>query len=147
MYRLFLLAATAGAISSGCSDFECEGVGPETVCTGDDRPATLEYITATVLRPSCGNAQCHSSFANTYDYRFDSVEHAQASIIGLPGETGDDLVMPGSPEGSLLYLVLIRETLSDGSLPRMPYDQPLAGPDIALVNRWIAGGADGLVLP
>ncbi|MEO8705107.1 MAG: hypothetical protein ABI867_33950 [Kofleriaceae bacterium] len=143
MYRLVLLAATAGVIStSGCADFECTGVGPDTVCIDDDRPATLEYITETILRPSCANAQCHSSMVNTYDYRFDSIEHAGESI----SRAVPPLVIPGEPESSLLYLVLIRETQSDGSLPRMPYDAPLAGPDIALVNRWIGSGADGVVV-
>jgi len=144
MYRLIVVAATAGVISSGCAEIECEGEGAAAVCVDDTRPATLEYVTTTILRPSCANAQCHSSFAYTYEYRFDTVEHAQESIVKLDGS---QIVFPGDPDASLLYLVLIRDTGPNGEFPRMPYDQPMAGADIALVRRWIEEGADGLVVP
>jgi hypothetical protein len=151
MYRLLLLITCSGAINVGCAEIECEGKAADAVCTNDDRPATLEYVVHTVLRPNCANAQCHSSLKNTDDYRFDSIEHAQESIVKLhdPADPMDDeqIVFPGDPDSSLLYQVLIRPSNFDFDAPRMPYDQPLPGPDIALVKRWIAEGADGLVVP
>lgn len=133
MIRLILLAA---ALSAGCAEIECEGTGAAATCTNDDRPATIEYVTTTILRPYCANAQCHSSFHAEFGYRFDTVEHLNESSF---------LVVPGDPDASLLFNVLIRDNI-DGEFPRMPYDQPLPAPEIALVKRWIAEGADGLVV-
>jgi hypothetical protein len=140
MYRVILIAVAA---LGGCAEIECEGeegdFGLEVNCVGDDRPATIEYVTATVLAPNCANAQCHSSFANSYGYRFDTVEHfIQTATIAQPG-----LVAAGDSESSLLYLVLIRSSMN-GNFPRMPYDQPLPAGDIFLIKRWIDEGADGL---
>jgi hypothetical protein len=144
MHRLLVLVAGATMVAS-CAEIDCElvGDGPEAICPNDDRPATLEYVTTTILRPNCANAQCHSSFANTFDYRFDTVEHAQQSMVSPTAQ----LVFPGDPDASLLYLVLVRPTQEDGTAPRMPYDQPLPGSEIALIKRWIQEGADGLVVP
>ncbi len=103
----------------------------------DDRPATLEYITVAILQPSCGNAQCHSSFRRAEDYAFDTVEEARDSI------TTYGLVMRTEPESSLLYQVLISPGGED-NIPRMPYDQPLADLDVALIHEWILLGAPGL---
>jgi hypothetical protein len=138
MYRLILLSAV---MTAGCAEIECEGDGPAAMCVNDDRPATIEYVTTTIFKPSCANAQCHSAFANASGYRFDTVEHVQQSALIV----NQQLVVPAEPDLSLLYLVLIREAM-DGSFPRMPYDQPLPAGDIALVRRWIAEGADGLVV-
>ncbi len=149
MHRLLLLAAgvaATGALAScgtiECDDttFTCTGGGPND--DGDDRPLTLEYVVVTVLRPSCANAQCHSSFKFELEYRFDTVEHAQQSLAGENG----NLVIPNDAESSLLFNVLIRETQSDGTAPRMPYDQPLPTAEIALIKQWIDAGADGLVV-
>src|SRR5688572_18619022 len=137
MYRVILLAAIATA---GCAEVECEGEGAAAVCTGDDRPATIEYVTATILKPSCANAQCHSAFANASGYRFDTVEHVQQSALVVD----PSLIVPMTSDASLLYLVLIRSSDEPGGLPRMPYDQPLPAGDIALIRRWIDEGADGL---
>ncbi len=108
--------------------------------TNDDRPKTLEYITVSILQPSCGVAQCHGSFHRAVDYAFDTVEEARDSILTY------QLVVEEEPESSLLYQVLISPG-GDGNTPRMPYDQPLADADVALIHDWIAAGAEGLVIP
>ena len=108
--------------------------------TNDDRPKTLEYITVAILQPSCGNAQCHGSYRRAEDYAFDTVEEARKSILTY------QLVVEDEPESSLLYQVLISPG-GDGNTPRMPYDQPLADADVALIHDWIATGAEGLVIP
>jgi len=105
--------------------------------TEDARPKTLEYITVTILQPSCGNAQCHSSFRRAEDYAFDTVEEARDSISTY------NLVIPGDAEGSLLYQTLISPG-GDGNTSRMPYDQPIADVDIELIHSWINAGAVGL---
>ena len=103
----------------------------------DDRPATLQYITVAILQPSCGNAQCHSSFRRAEDYAFDTVEEAQDSISTY------NLVVRGDPESSLLYQVLVTPG-GEGNTPRMPYDQPMSDIDVALIHEWISNDAPGL---
>jgi hypothetical protein len=145
MYRLLILAAAA---SAACGEVECDETtfvcnegGPDDQAS---RPATLEYVVSTILRPNCAPAQCHSAFSYVRQYRFDTVDHAQESLVN---DYNGQAVVPGDSAGSLLFLVLTRETQPDGTAPRMPYDQPLQVPDIALVKRWIDEGADGLVIP
>lgn len=56
-----------------------------------------------------------------------------------PGETGFDAVVPGKPEDSYLYELLVNEDDPEG---RMPKDSdPLPKQQIALIKRWIASGA------
>jgi len=114
--------------------------------TTDDRPRTLEYVVEAITRPYCANAQCHSAFTaagptfpdgTKVSYSFDSVENAQISMQGT--------VAPGDADSSLIYQVLIRSALDDGTFPRMPYDQPLPDPDKDLIKDWINTGADGFV--
>jgi len=98
----------------------------------DDRPRTLHYITSAVLKPYCGNAQCHSSFRQEKERAYDTVQRACESMI----EQGD--VIPGDPDGSFIDQVLVRP------IDRMPYDQPMADVDRALLRDWILIGAPGL---
>jgi hypothetical protein len=107
----------------------------------DQRPRTVQYITEAILAPNCGNAQCHSSFSNTFGYAFDTVKTAQQSLVigGLVGAIS--LNARDEPEGdassSFLINVLTR------TVKRMPYDQPLLEADIDLISRWIDFGAPG----
>jgi len=119
MYRSVVAAALALA---AC------GVDPSE----DDRPKTLEYVTKAILAPSCGNAQCHSSFRQVENRAYDTVERACESML----EQGE--VVAGDPDTSLLSIVLTR------TVDRMPYDQPLPEVDQQLIRSWIAEGAVGL---
>lgn len=107
------------------------GVDPDEP-NADDRPRTLHYITSAVLKPSCAAAQCHSSFRQVKNRAYDTVERACESMI----EQGD--VIPGDPDGSFIDQVLVR------TVKRMPYDQPMAKADRALLRDWILIGAPGL---
>lgn len=133
MYRLAIVAIALGACGTAT----------------DDRPRTLEYITSTILVPSCANDECHSAYRHaglpgTNGYGFDTVKTANASI-----QCGG-LVAPNDVEGSFLVTVLTRPGGPDMSSTggsqnaRMPYDKPLPDPDIALIEDWIATGAVGL---
>ena len=103
----------------------------------DDRPATLEYITAAVLAPNCGNAQCHSSFRRVDDYAFDTIEETRITL-----GVYDGLVVRGEPNESLLYQVLVSPG-GDNQPPRMPYDQPMLNRDVELIFHCIEEGAEG----
>lgn len=98
----------------------------------DDRPKTLAYVTKAILAPSCGNAQCHSSFRQAANRAYDTVERACETML----EQGE--VVRDDPSTSLLSIVLTR------TVDRMPYDQPLPEVDQQLIRNWIAEGAAGL---
>jgi hypothetical protein len=127
--RMHRLAAAAAAL--GLSGLAACGT------EDDNRPRTLEYVTASILQPSCGNAQCHSSFRRVDDYAFDTVEEARDSILTY------QLVIPTAPDDSLLYKVLVSPG-GDQNVKRMPYDQPISDRDVELIFHWIQDGADGL---
>ena len=101
----------------------------------DDRPRTLDYITSAVLKPSCGNAQCHSSFRQEANRAYDTVTKVCETLVSQQD------VIPGDPEGSFLHQVLVR------TIDRMPYDQPMPEVDRLLLDDWIMIGAPGLPDP
>ncbi|HLL22576.1 MAG TPA: hypothetical protein VK427_10610 [Kofleriaceae bacterium] len=108
--------------------FAACGVDPSE----DDRPRTLEYISTAILKPYCGNAQCHSTFRRAEERAYDTVQAVCETLL----DQGD--VIPGDPDGSFLHQVLVR------TIDRMPYDQPMPDVDRLLLRDWIALGAPGL---
>src|SRR5687767_3761465 len=79
---LLLLVAVSSVVIAACGTVEDEG----TVCTeeGDDscgRPLDLEYMTAAILAPSCGLAQCHSTFHQAGGLAFDDPDNARVSLL------------------------------------------------------------------
>ncbi len=115
-------------------------------CTrdADDRPKTLAYITEAILAPTCGKAECHSTFAQTVGDVFDTVVGARYTIVHDPliSLPADQM----APTGSQLYQSITtglpsRQGLS--GLVRMPYDAPMPNEDIYLIEAWIAAGAEG----
>jgi hypothetical protein len=129
MHRLALIALLVGAC------------GSET----DDRPATLDYITTTILAPTCAVAQCHSAFKQQVGDQFDVPAAARRSIVanGL-------VVFPDDAEApAAAYLIRslrvgVPSILDPGSgNVRMPYDAAMPEADIELIEAWIALGAHG----
>lgn len=96
----------------------------------DPRPASLDYIQATILVPSCATAACHSKFNQRADRIFDDPDIILEQVYG----TG---VTPGDSSDSLLVTFYLT---GDGEY-RMPADAPLPDADIALIARWIDEGA------
>lgn len=105
----------------------------------DERPATLEVMTLTVLAPNCGQVQCHSSTTRTRGYQFDTVEGARETL-GTNGLKVNEAVQAGTPLDNDLMYVLDGVTGFD----RMPPDTPLHDEDIALIERWLLAGAPGV---
>jgi len=119
-----------------------------TACgtTDDDRPATLRYITSSILAPSCGAAQCHSTFTQQNGDVFDTVVAARQSIhrygLALPSDASD----PANAE--LIHWVTDdqpfgRRDRNGDIIGRMPFDAPLPNADIDLMKKWIAEGVVG----
>jgi len=111
----------------------------------DDRPATLEYITQTILAPSCASAECHSAFKRQVGDQFDTVDATRRTIVGnqlvaFPDDVSD-------PAHSFLIQTLTVGTPSilypgEGNV-RMPFDSPIPDADVQLIEAWIADGAPG----
>ncbi|MEO8704136.1 MAG: hypothetical protein ABI867_29055 [Kofleriaceae bacterium] len=100
----------------------CVGCG-----SSDDRTPSVEVISLEILLPSCGAVQCHSTTTRTAGYAFDTLEEAKISLRDMG-------VGPGNG-GELL------EVIDDNE---MPPDSPMFEADIALIEQWIADGAQGL---
>lgn len=77
-------------------------------------------------------AQCHGGVKQRGDLNLTSRTLAMDG-----GESGEPLVVSGSPQKSELFL---RLTHADADL-RMPPEKPLKDGDIALIERWIEQGA------
>jgi hypothetical protein len=111
--------------------------------TDDDRPVTLQYITESILQPSCGAAECHSAFARQKGYAFDTVENARESFqfdtdLVISPHENDNLHSDGS-------LTLINNlTIAQTNASRMPYDAPLPNADIDLIERWLKANGPGM---
>lgn len=118
--------------------------------TQDDRPATLEFVTEAILKPSCATAECHSAMKAVRGYVFDSVAAARQTIATKSGlvYTCAQLTPPATfPCGndalnaSYLYKVIDQQ---DNFGNRMPLDQALSNKDIVLIRTWILDDAPGL---
>ena len=107
--------------------------------TTDDRPQNLDYITKSILAPSCGAAVCHSSFRQSDGLVFDTVDGARATFQADPQLIGFDDNDPAKTPGLILNL-----TIDQPGAPRMPYDAPLPDVDIALIEDWLKAGAPGV---
>jgi hypothetical protein len=111
----------------------------------DDRPATLDYITETILAPTCANAECHSAFKQEVGDEFDTADATRRSLVlnNLVQYPGDTM----APAGAGIIVVLrsgLPSILDPGSGDvRMPYDEPMPDADVALIEKWIADGAEG----
>jgi len=124
---MFRLAVASVLLASACG-------------TADDRPATLDYITETILGPSCATAQCHSQFRQQVGDIFDTPEAARRSIVvnflvRYPDQVDD----PTSSRLIQTLTVGATSTLGNGTV-RMPFDAPIPDADVELIQRWIAGG-------
>lgn len=112
--------------------------------TTDDRPRTIGYITEAILAPTCGEAECHSTFRQSRNDVFDTVAGARRSLVdnGLilfDSPTFD----PAKPDNAAL-IVWITQTDPYGlGIGRMPYDAPMPNADVNLLKEYIREGAPG----
>ncbi len=91
--------------------------------TPDERPVTFEVVTLSVLAPTCGQVQCHSTSTHTKGYAFDTLAASRDSLRG----TGDR-----------------NEVWQQIESGEMPPDAPLAEEDKQLIKAWLDAGAPGL---
>jgi hypothetical protein len=110
----------------------------------DDRPPTLDYITETILAPSCAVAECHSAFKREVGDQFDTPDAARHTIVAYGLAVPGDKDSPANAQLILAVTVGLPSVIdkSEG-LQRMPYDAPLPDADINLMKAWIALGVPG----
>ena len=120
----------AQQVKRGCSAAALILVSAIAGCVDtDNRPKTLEYITETILKPSCGTVNCHSSLGKTQGLAFDSVDAVRAAF--------------GTSKYSATPEFVLSVMQSTGS-NRMPPNDIVADQDIELIQAWIDAGTPGL---
>ncbi|MBV8760228.1 MAG: hypothetical protein JO257_23245 [Deltaproteobacteria bacterium] len=112
--------------------------------TTDDRPRTIEYVTEALLAPTCGQAQCHSTFRQARGDVFDTVAAARRSLVvnGLISfdSPSYDPAMPANAQ--LIQWITQTDPLGLG-IGRMPYDTPMPNEDVNFLELYIKEGAPG----
>ena len=101
-----------------------------TICASA-RPISFTADVAPLLQRRC--VACHGPDKAKGHYRLDTF----ANLL-KPGSSDKPPVVPGQPEASQLYRLLVEKNPDD----RMPQDaDPLAGTEVAVTGDWIASGA------
>ena len=101
-----------------------------TICASA-RPISFTADVAPLLQRRC--VACHGPDKAKGHYRLDTF----ANLL-KPGSSDKPPVVPGQPEASQLYRLLVEKNPDD----RMPQDaDPLAGTEVAVTRDWIASGA------
>ena len=113
-------------------------------------PATFTEVQDEVLTPSCAFEGCHSAFLPERDLDLSAASSYDALVNVAAEEPGYQLVVPGEPDQSLLYTVLLGDVFGNGedqerTLEKMPPglddDAGLSQQQLAAVRSWIADGA------
>jgi hypothetical protein len=108
--------------------------------TTDNRPLDAQYITEAILAPTCGAANCHSTFAQNRGDVFDTLEGMRRSIVdnGLVTLDSTQFDPADPPSAQLIQWVTKIDPLNLG-IGRMPFDAPMPNEDIYQLERWITG--------
>jgi hypothetical protein len=118
----------------------------------DDRALNAQFVTEAILAPTCGTAECHSTYAQAgpkqtdgtiKPYVFDTLVGTRAAVAGVRNSNG--LVVldstnfdPAIPSGSTFIAVLLKNDPLDG-IDRMPLDAPMPFEDINFLEDWVRG--------
>jgi hypothetical protein len=111
----------------------------------DDRPPTLDYLTETILAPSCATAECHSAFKRQVGDVFDTPAAARRTIVANELVAYPDDVADPAHSFLVTTLTVGRPSIlrpGSGNV-RMPYDAAMPDADIELIKAWIAAGVHG----
>ncbi|MGE0399501.1 MAG: hypothetical protein AB7T06_22495 [Kofleriaceae bacterium] len=121
-----------------------------TGCLASESPPTSwSYVHATVIRPACTTAGCHSKLTAAAGLDLSAADGAYTFLTGRicgaveqPFDPPRNFVVPGSPESSQLVYQL--RGADDRGRPYrdvMPPDTRLPDVEIDLVVAWIEDGA------
>jgi hypothetical protein len=112
--------------------------------TRDDRPRTIQYVTEAILAPTCGAAECHSTFSQAKGDVFDTVTAARRSLvrnglIDLDSSVND----PADPDNAQLIVWITHTDPYGLGIGRMPLDAPMPNADVNLLKEYIRESAPG----
>src|SRR5580693_4391433 len=106
----------------------------------DDRPRDAQYITDTILAPSCGEAECHSTFVQSNNVVLDTYEGMRSTMVHFPLISFDsDDYDPADPTDSALITWITQTDPYGLGIGRMPQDMPIPNADVDLLKAWITG--------
>jgi hypothetical protein len=112
--------------------------------TKDDRPRTISYVTEAILAPTCGGAECHSTFAQNRGDVFDTVKAARKSLVDNGLISFDSTQYdPAKPSNAALIVWLTQIDPFGLDIGRMPYDAPMPNADINFLEEFIREQAPG----
>ena len=108
--------------------------------TDDNRPLDAQYVTESILQPTCGGAICHSTWKQSRGDVFDTLEGMRASIVHNGLVSLDSLQFDPSDPASAALIVWVTKTDPFGlGIGRMPYDGPMPNQDVHFLENWIVG--------
>lgn len=108
--------------------------------TTDDRPLDARFVTEAVMAPSCGVAQCHSTFKQAGARVYDTLAGMRRSIVDFGLISLDSLQFdPADPSSAALITWVTKTDPFRRGIGRMPLDAPLADADVDYLQRWIRG--------
>ena len=110
----------------------------------DNRTLDAQYLTAAVFAPTCGAAECHSTFVQQGPpgdpYVFDTLDGMRKTILNHALVSLDSNQFdPSAPEGSVLIAWLTKTDPFGRGIGRMPLDAPMPNEDIHYIEDWIRG--------
>ena len=111
--------------------------------TKDDRPRTIGYITEAILAPTCGGAECHSTFTQNRGDIFDTVAGARASLVHNLLSFDSTQYDPANPDNSGLIIWITQTDPLGLGIGRMPYDAPMPNADVNFLKEYIREEAPG----
>jgi hypothetical protein len=125
-----------GGLLAGCGGDEDEGGGAAGAAQATIDPK-LSVIQTEILDKSCAFSSCHGAGAVAPEM---TAGKSRANLVDRASnfEAGKQLVVPGKPDESLLYLVLKG---SVGQVNQMPKGSKLDDAKVEAVRKWIADGA------
>lgn len=132
----FPLACSWGRAASGILSLAIFWLGG---CDSQlDRPASFGYVQSAILAPGCATASCHSSGQAIEDIDLSDKAAAYLSLTGVNcGEDDPSLYVNTKDPDRSAILSIMRSTGGD----RMPPDVAVPDEELALIERWIAEGA------
>lgn len=124
--------------ASGCDDV----LFGEAEDGGEEGPSQEGYAgVVEIATEHCYG--CHSAAANTSaGFNLDLETDLHATTVGVAGSYGVPLVVPGSPEESMLYMKMTG-TNPDNTGGAMPPGGSLGDANTDVVAAWIEDGAPG----
>lgn len=130
----------------GSNDVDVNDVPEVDVSNDDDVGTQTDFAeVAQIIRLTCASGICHGEGGPGLNFQIPNQQAAtdddiRESIEGVVTSDAIPLVVPGEPEESELYQVLVT-TDETRRMPPPPLEL-LSGEEIAIIRDWIAAGAE-----